>query len=85
MNSKSREEGERGRENMMGKLWEQVKRESRAKEDRERVSGGKETEKDDREREEKDERKWATRESPIWRHYKKEGEMLRAKNTEGRV
>lgn len=46
---------ETGRENTMGKLWEQVKRGQR-----EGVSGGKETEKDEREREkekEEDERK----------------------------
>ena len=40
---------------------------------------------EEEEEEEEDERKWATREIHIWRHYKKEAEMLRAANTEGRV
>ena len=46
------------------------------------------TEKDERgeeEEEEEEERKWATGEIHIWRHYKKDAEMLRAANTEGRV
>ena len=42
-------------------------------------------EEEEEEEEEEDERKWATREIHIWRHYKKEAEMLRAANTEGRV
>lgn len=60
---------------MMGKLWERVKRESRAKEDSEREREsvvGKRIKKMREEEEEEEASKWATRESHIWRHYKNE-------------